>query len=75
MLAAIDQKEVMQAAMGEVPDTWKAPMGFIVPGMPSATEAGMDTVRKRKTIDELKRWWSSRATRASVWLHASHRPD
>jgi len=55
MLAAIDQKEVMLAAMGEMPDTWKAPMGFIVPGMPSATEAGMDTVRKRKTIDELKR--------------------
>ena len=49
MLAAIDQKEVMLAAMGEMPDTWKAPMGFIVPGMPSATEAGMDTVRKRKT--------------------------
>ncbi len=55
MLAAIDQKEVMLAAMGEVPDTWKAPMGFIVPGMPSATEAGMDNVRKRKTVDELKR--------------------
>jgi len=55
MLAAIDQKEVMQAAMGEVADTWKAPMGFIVPGMPSATEAGMDIVRKRKTIEELKR--------------------
>ena len=55
MLAAIDQKEVMLAAMGEVPDTWKAPMGFIVPGMPSATEAGMDNVRKRKTLDELKR--------------------
>ena len=55
MLAAIDQKEVMLAAMGEDPETWKAPMGFIVPGMPSATEAGMDTVRKRKTLDELKR--------------------
>ena len=55
MLASIDQKEAMQAAMGEVPDTWKAPMGFIVPGMPSATEVGMDAVRKRKTIDQLKR--------------------
>jgi len=30
-------------------------MGFIVPGMPSATEAGMDNVRKRKTLDELKK--------------------
>lgn len=55
MLAAIDQKEVMLAAMGEVPDTWKAPMGFIVPGMPSATDAGMENVRQRRSLDELKR--------------------
>jgi peptide/nickel transport system substrate-binding protein len=55
MLAAIDQREVMLAAMGEVPDTWKAPMGFIVPGMPSATEAGMENVRQRRSVDGLKR--------------------
>ena len=55
MLAAIDQRETMTAAMGEDPETWKAPMGFVVPGMPSATEAGMDKVRQRKTRDELRR--------------------
>jgi peptide/nickel transport system substrate-binding protein len=55
MMAAIDQREVMTAAMGEDPSTWKAPMGFFVPGTPSATEAGMDTVRKRKSLDEVKR--------------------
>jgi peptide/nickel transport system substrate-binding protein len=55
MLAAIDQKEIMLAAMGEVADTWKAPMGYFVPGVPSANEAGMNAVRERKPLDELKR--------------------
>lgn len=55
MLAAIDQREEMEAAMGSDPTTWKAPVGFILPGGPSATEAGMDNVRKRKSIDEIKK--------------------
>ena len=55
MLAAIDQKECMIAAMGEDPATWRAPIGFFVPGMPSATEAGMDNVRNRKTVDQVKK--------------------
>lgn len=55
MLAAIDQKECMIAAMGEDPSAWRAPIGFFVPGMPSATEAGMDNVRKRKTVDQVKK--------------------
>jgi len=55
MMAAIDQKEMMIAAMGDDPSSWKAPMGFIVPGMPSASAAGMDIVRKRKGTDEVKR--------------------
>ncbi len=55
MLAAIDQHEEMEAAMGSDPATWKAPVGFILPGGPSASEAGMATVRQRKTIDEIKK--------------------
>jgi len=55
MLAAIDQVETMTAAMGDDKSTWAAPMGFIVPGMPSATQAGMENVRVRKTTDQLKR--------------------
>ncbi len=55
MLAAIDQKEVMLAAMGDDPETWRAPMGYFAPGAPSATEVGMDAFRKRKTIDQLKK--------------------
>jgi len=55
MMAAIDQRETMQAAMGDDPATWKAPVGYILPGGPSASEAGMDTVRKRRSIDEVKK--------------------
>ena len=55
MLAAIDQRDTMTAAMGEDPSTWRAPMGFVVPGSPSASEAGMENVRVRKSIDDIKR--------------------
>ncbi|MGE0221613.1 MAG: ABC transporter substrate-binding protein [Acetobacteraceae bacterium] len=55
MLAAIDQKECMIAAMGEDPATWRVPVGFFVPGMPSAAEAGMENVRNRKSLDEVRK--------------------
>lgn len=55
MMAAIDQQETMIAAMGSDPTTWKVPVGYILPGGPSASEAGMDIVRKRKSIDEIKK--------------------
>ena len=55
MAAAIDQRETMTAAMGDDPTTWKAPIGYIVPGSASTTEAGMDNVRVRKSTDEIKR--------------------
>lgn len=54
MLAAIDQKEEMLAAMGEDPTTWRVPMGFFVPGSKAANDAGMEAVRKRHTVDEVK---------------------
>jgi peptide/nickel transport system substrate-binding protein len=55
MMAAIDQRETMTAAMGDDPTSWRAPVGYVVPGSPSASEAGMDTVRVRKSTDEIKR--------------------
>lgn len=55
MFAAIDQREVMLAAMGEDPATWRAPMGFFLPGSSSANDAGMDFVRARHGVDEVKR--------------------
>ncbi len=55
MLAAIDQKECMLAAMGEDPTAWRAPMGFFLPGSQAASEAGMEAVRVRKSNAELRK--------------------
>jgi peptide/nickel transport system substrate-binding protein len=55
MFAAIDQKEVMMAAMGEDPSSWRVPMGFFLPGSPAANDAGMDFIRKQHSIDDVKR--------------------
>ncbi len=54
MLAAIDQREVMLAVMGDDPDGFRVPMGFFLPTAPSANDAGMEAVRKRHTPDEVK---------------------
>ncbi|HSU05525.1 MAG TPA: ABC transporter substrate-binding protein [Acetobacteraceae bacterium] len=54
ILAAIDQTEVMTAVMGDDPKLYRAPVGFFLPGTPSATDAGMDRVRKRPSTDEIK---------------------
>ena len=54
MLAAIDQVEVMTAVMGTDPSLHRAPVGFFLPGTPSANDAGMDNVRKRRSLDEIK---------------------
>jgi peptide/nickel transport system substrate-binding protein len=54
MLAAIDQAEVMTAVMGDEKSLYRAPVGFFLPGTPSANDAGMDAVRKRHSTDEIK---------------------
>lgn len=54
MLAAIDQKDEMIAAMGEDPSMWRVPMGYFLPGSKSANDAGMDAVRTRRGVDAIK---------------------
>ena len=54
ILAAIDQTEVMTAVMGEEHSLYRAPVGFFLPGTPSATEAGMDKLRRRPGPDVVK---------------------
>jgi len=55
MFAAIDQKEVMTATMGDDPATWRAPMGYFLPTSKSANDAGMEFVRQRHSVDAVKR--------------------
>ncbi len=54
MLAAIDQVEVMTATMGEDRSLFNAPVGLFVPGSPGENEAGMELVRRRRSIPEIK---------------------
>jgi peptide/nickel transport system substrate-binding protein len=54
MLAAIDQVEVMTAVMGEDRSLFRAPVGFFLPGTPSANEAGMQKVRSRPDTATIK---------------------
>ena len=53
MLAAIDQVDVMTATMGEDKSLFHAPVGFYIPGTPSANEAGMERVRQRLSKDQI----------------------
>jgi peptide/nickel transport system substrate-binding protein len=55
MLAALDPEEVMTAVMGTDRSLWRAPVGFFLPGTPSANDAGMDLVARRHGVEEVKR--------------------
>ncbi|GGC47014.1 ABC transporter substrate-binding protein [Siccirubricoccus deserti] len=54
LMAAIDQVEVMTAAMGEDRSLFRAPVGFFLPGTPAANDAGMEVVRQRPGKDRVK---------------------
>jgi peptide/nickel transport system substrate-binding protein len=44
----------MTAVMGNETDLFRAPVGFFLPGTPSANDAGMDAARKRRSTDDIK---------------------
>jgi peptide/nickel transport system substrate-binding protein len=54
MMAAIDQVDVMTAVMGSDPSLFRAPVGFYIPGTPSANDAGMEHVRNRLDTATIK---------------------
>ena len=54
MMAAIDPREALIAAMGVDPAGWRAPMGYFLPGSPATNDAGMDFRRKTWTTGEVK---------------------
>ena len=71
LLAAINQEDEMIGAMGDDPSTWRAPMGFFLPGSKAANDAGMDAVRKRPSEAELKRMLAASGYKGEkvVFLH------
>ena len=55
VLSAIDQKEVMTAVAGAVPDLIKTDVGLFVPGTPLASTAGVEITRGPKDFDKIKK--------------------
>ena len=54
VLAAMDQKEVMQVVAGAVPDIIKTDVGLFVPGTPMASDVGVEVTRGPKDLNKLK---------------------
>lgn len=55
VLAAMDQKEVMEAVCGAAPSLYKIEVGLFVPGTPMASTAGTEIMRGPKDLAKLKR--------------------
>lgn len=55
LLPAINQKEFMEAAVGERADLMKLPTGFFPNGSPMASMAGMDALTGPRDLDKAKR--------------------
>ncbi|HVY13693.1 MAG TPA: ABC transporter substrate-binding protein [Rhodopila sp.] len=54
-LAAIDQKEVMEAVAGAEPSLYKTGVGLFVPGTPMASAVGVEVMNPPKDYDKLKK--------------------
>jgi peptide/nickel transport system substrate-binding protein len=53
MMAAIDQREVMEAVLGD-PANWFAPVGFLVTGNPAVDDIGLDALRRKPDVAAVK---------------------
>ena len=54
VVAAIDQKEVMEAVAGAAPSLYKTDVGLFAPGTPMASTTGVDITRGPKDYAKLK---------------------
>jgi peptide/nickel transport system substrate-binding protein len=54
VVAAMDQKEIMQAVAGAEPSLIKTDVGIFVPGTPMASTVGVEVTRGPKDYDKLK---------------------
>jgi peptide/nickel transport system substrate-binding protein len=54
VMAAMDQREVMDAIMGGDPDSTIVPMGFLATGKKEVDLAGIEALTKRKSTAEIK---------------------
>ena len=55
LMGAIDQTELMIAAMGEDNSLWTVPMGFFPPTSPLANDAGMTALTSKRDDAKVKK--------------------
>lgn len=54
-LAAISQRDVMTAVIGEDPKRWKDKVGYFLPGTPMASATGLDAIKEPPDRDAARR--------------------
>ena len=54
MMAAISQRDVMEALMGGDPSGFIVPVGFLVTGKPEVDQAGIEHVSQPHSVDQVK---------------------
>jgi peptide/nickel transport system substrate-binding protein len=54
-LAGVDQTDYMTAVMGEDRSLWNDKCGFLLPGSPFASDAGMEAMTGPRSFDKVKR--------------------
>jgi peptide/nickel transport system substrate-binding protein len=76
LLAAIDQREVMDAVMGDDRDGAITPMGFLATGNPEVDRAGMEAMTNRPSAGQVKAMLAEAGYKGErlVLLHTSDQP-
>jgi peptide/nickel transport system substrate-binding protein len=76
LLAAIDQREVMAAVMGNDPGGAITPMGFLATGKPDVDSAGIEALTTRHRPDEVKEMLAKAGYGGErlVFLHTTDQP-
>ena len=76
LMAAIDQREVMDGVMGDDPADTIVPMGFLATGKPEVDRAGIEAVTVHKSVAEVKKMLADAGYKGEklVLLHTSDQP-
>lgn len=76
LLAAIDQKEVMEGMMGGDPDGWMAPMGFLATGKPEVDRAGIEALTQHHSVADVRAMLKDAGYQGEKlpFLHTSDQP-
>jgi peptide/nickel transport system substrate-binding protein len=75
-LAAIDQRAVMDAVMGDATDSYIVPMGYLATGKPEVDRAGIEAFTAHKSVAEVKAMLAAAGYNGErlVLLHTTDQP-